>query len=111
MTKFIKENFQIETGYKGVTSYLHNGKHEFIARHCVKGAKGFASFIMKNFTVEEYLGRLAAGEMPLTVVQSKGYVQPHVKKWMKAAGYTVFNQETQEHWFQNVYRKSFQKVA
>lgn len=111
MTKFIKENMFVGKGYKAYTTYLFNGKQEFIARHCTSGAAGFASFVMKNFTVEEYLGRLAAGESPLDVVKSKGYVQPHVKRWMKEAGYTVFNAEQQEHWFQNVYRKSFDRIT
>jgi hypothetical protein len=115
MTKFNKDQFIIETGYKGYTTYCMVpmpcpwDQRKFVARHRVGGAKGFANFIAKNFTVEEYFGRLEAGESPLAIVGSKGYIQPHVKKWMKAAGYTKFTAETKEHWFQNVYRKSFEK--
>lgn len=89
MSKFIREQFQVGRGYKAYTTYYHNGKHEFIARFRTAGAGTFVTFLIKNFTVEEYLGRLAAGESPLTVAESKGYVLPHIKRWMKEAGLPV----------------------
>jgi hypothetical protein len=45
--------------------------------------------LTKNFTVEEYFARLEAGESPLTILQSKGYLLPHIKKWLKEEGYEV----------------------
>jgi hypothetical protein len=47
---------------------------------------GFRAFLAKNFTVEEYFGRLDAGEPLLLVLQSKGYIQPHIRKWLLELG-------------------------
>jgi hypothetical protein len=89
MTQFKKAQFQVGKGYKATTTYYHNGKHEFIARFRTAGVGTFVTFLIKNFTVEEYLGRLAAGESPLGVAGSKGYLLPHIKKWLKQGGYEV----------------------
>ena len=87
MTAFIKDNFY---GSEYV-DYNIDGKSKFVARFKYKrGSKGsFITFLIKNFTVEEYFGRLDAGEAPLTILQSKGYLQPHIKKWLKEGGYPV----------------------
>ena len=42
---------------------------------------------MKNFTVAEYFGRIDKGEAPTTILESKGYVMPHIVKRLKAQGY------------------------
>lgn len=91
MTKFVKENFLNDGDY---VNYLVDGdwgKRKFVARFkYAKGGKGtFITFLIKNFTVEEYFARYEAGEAPLTILQSKGYIQPHIKKWLKEGGYEV----------------------
>lgn len=84
MTKFVKENFCNSGGY-----VTYNGK--FVARfkYAKSGAGSFITFLIKNFTVEEYFDRMAAGEAPLKIVEDKGYLLPHIKTWLKRDGYEV----------------------
>jgi hypothetical protein len=46
----------------------------------------FKSFLARNFSVEEYFTRLEAGESPLSVLQSKGYIQPFMRRVLLDAG-------------------------
>ena len=87
MTQFNKSLFHISSGY---ATY----QHKFVARfkYQAGSARGFVSFVAKNFTVEEYFGRLDAGEAPLTIAESRGYMLPHIKKILKTAGYEVSRQ-------------------
>ena len=87
MTSFVKSQFY---GSEYVDYNIGNTS-KFVARFkYARGSKAsFISFLIKNFTVEEYFGRLAAGEQPLTVLNSKGYIQPHIKKRLKELGYEV----------------------
>ena len=79
MTKFVKSEFT-----QGQYA-MYNGK--FVARFKYGGRGSFLTFLCKNFTVEEYFARLDAGEGPLTILESKGYVLPSIKKVLRAAGY------------------------
>ena len=81
MTKFTRDSFS-------GTEYVNYVDGRFVARFkYAKGGKAsFLTFLTKNFTVEEYFARLSAGESPLAILQSKGYVQPHIVKMLKAAG-------------------------
>ena len=94
MTAFIKSEFN------GTEYVNYNGK--FVARFKYsKAGKGtFITFLCKNFTVEEYFSRLAGGEAPLKIVESKGYLLPHIKKHLRERGYPVtvagFNQLIQD---------------
>ncbi len=81
MTKFVKNEFT-----QGETA-TYNGK--FVARFKRGGRGSFLTFLCKNFTVEEYFSRLDAGEPPLKILESKGYILPHIKKWLKEGGYPV----------------------
>jgi len=89
MSKFVKDNFH---GSEYV-NYLNpaDGSNKFVARFkYVRGNKGsFITFLVKNFTVEEYFGRLEAGETPCGILQSKGYIQAHIKKMLKQKGYEI----------------------
>ena len=89
MTKFNRKDFFIGKGYKAYTTYWMNGEHKFVARFRTAGAGSFVTFLIKNFTVEEYFSRLDAGEAPLTIAKSKGYLLPHIKRWLKDAGYPL----------------------
>lgn len=66
---------------------MYEGK--FVARFKRGGRGSFITFLVKNFTVEEYFVRLDAGESPLTILESKGYLLPHIKRWLKEGGYEV----------------------
>jgi len=81
MTKFVKANF---VGTEYVT---YEG--QFIARFKRGNRSSFLAFLVKNFTVEEYLHGLQLGIAPLTMLESKGYLLPHIKRWLKEGGYPV----------------------
>ena len=83
---FKKENFNYDGMY--LTYNLHPGQHygnnEFVARFkYVKFAGAFKSFLIKNFTTDEYFSRYKAGESPLDILESKGFVTPQAKKLCK----------------------------
>jgi hypothetical protein len=82
MTKFDRESFRQDAMY-----ITYNGK--FVARFKYqKSAMGsFIKFLRNHFTVEEYFGRMEAGESPLKILESKGYILPHVKRILRQAGY------------------------
>lgn len=78
MSKFIKSEFT--PGEYAV----YGGK--FVARFKRGGRGSFLTFLCKNFTVEEYFARLDAGEPPLKILESKGYVSPQVRKLLASIG-------------------------
>jgi hypothetical protein len=102
MTKFVKELFTSHGGYIHYTgdyegrpvyeepchpTRLGKGKDLFIARHKYKKpGVGYINFIIKNFTVEEWVEAVKTNA-PLKVMESKGYLLPWVKKMVVEAGY------------------------
>ena len=86
MSKFDKALFVKSSGY---VTYGPTGR--FVARFkYMKGsASSFITFLVRNFTVEEYFARREAGETPLAIVESRGYVLPHIKKILKERGYPL----------------------
>ena len=84
MHNFIEEKFQFSNGY------LHYDG-QFIARFKYqpqrRGWKPFKKFLMENFTVDEYFSRFEAGEAPLKILESKGFLLPHIKTLLRKAGY------------------------
>lgn len=90
--QFIAENFHKcsdTLSYNAGTSVAP--KYKFVARFKYqRGAiNDFKKFLIKNFTVEEYFSRLNAQESPLAILESKGYVLPHIRKLLKQNGYEV----------------------
>ena len=61
---------------------------QFIARfkYGKRGVAPFKKFLMKNFTVEEYLGEMDKRIPPLRILESKGYVSPQMKRLSKRSG-------------------------
>jgi hypothetical protein len=45
--------------------------------------------LRKNWTVEEYFSQMDAGKAPLEILETTGYVLPHIKKELKRRGYSV----------------------
>jgi hypothetical protein len=109
MTKFNKDSF---SGTEYVNYFTPEGTSKFVARFkYVRGSKAsFLTFLTKNFTVEEYFGRLEKGESPLAILQSKGYMQPHIKKHLKELGYPV-TQAGFEQLVQDNVAKTLQRLA
>lgn len=87
MAMFQKELF--ESSGECITYFAGGERGKFVARFkYVKSNKtSFLSFLIKNFTVEEYFGCLETNEAPLTILESKGYIPPHIKRVLKQAGY------------------------
>jgi len=74
-------------------------KAAFIARFKYNRAwKSWVNFMVKNFTVEEYLGALERDESPLNIMMGKGYLEPHMRKQCRDAGYPA----TVEGWHEMV---------
>ena len=88
MTAFTKTNLEFDGMY---LMYVAEGSdaRNFVARFKRGQSASFITFLIKNFTVEEYFERLNNRESPLPILQSKGYLQPHIKQWLKKGGYPV----------------------
>jgi hypothetical protein len=67
--RFLSANFSYYGGY-----LTYNGK--FVARfkYGKKDKPGFVKFLKNNFSVTEYSDRLSAGETPVKILESKGYI-------------------------------------
>lgn len=106
MTKFEKTGFDL---YGGYLTY----NRQFVARFKYQrgGAGSFKTFLIKNFTVEEYFARLEAGESPLKIVESKGFILPHIKKWLKQGGYEVSRAGFDQYIKDQIARTSHQRAA
>ena len=113
MANFTKENLNLSRGgYETWIEYntypennYEHGERKFVARFKMAGAGTFKTFLIKNFTVEEYFGRMDAGESPLEIAKSKGYILPHIKKQMKDLGYKLTKEGYQEYLENEVYVK------
>ena len=90
MTAFTKDNLIKSNEY---VMYVtpDNPRGQFVARFKRnKGAMGtFMTHLRKNWTVEDYFAKYDAGLAPLEIVELTGYISPHIKKWLKEAGYPV----------------------
>jgi len=74
-----------KTKFQGDSIVQYNDR--FVARFKRGGKAAFLSFLVKNFTVEEYFAELDGGKAPLLILEAQGYVQPHIKAILKRAGY------------------------
>lgn len=88
MTAFTKNNLVKDGMY---IHYVADDERRFVARfkHARDGQASFMTFLRKNFTVEEYFAKMDAGFTPLKIVEAKGYLLPHIKRWLKRDGYEV----------------------
>lgn len=91
MTQFSKENLIDSNGW---VLYAPQGwdtphaERKFVANFSKRGGgkATFMKFLFKNFTVEEYFEMYDAGKAPLKIVETKGYVLPHIKTMLKQRG-------------------------
>lgn len=84
MSKFDKTQFNFDGMY-----FTYGTDRKFVARFKRSGMAHFRSFLVKNFTVEEYFSLADTGMAPLTILESKGYVSPNAAKVLKAYGFPV----------------------
>lgn len=93
MTKFTKENLSVHGMWIHYQPHadIYYEDRKFVARfkHARDGVASFKAFLIKNFTVEEYFAQIDAGAAPLRIVEAKGYLLPHIKRWLKRDGYPV----------------------
>jgi hypothetical protein len=61
----------------------YEGRFVVRFKHQPRSAPSFRSFLAGNFTVEEFFGRLDGGELPLRILESKGYIQPRERKLLR----------------------------
>ena len=63
----------------------------FVARfkHFAQKMGDFKKFLIENFAPEEYFARLKNNEAPLEILESKGYVLPHIREELMSNGYPV----------------------
>jgi hypothetical protein len=99
LCRFNKDNLVKQSGGY-ISFYPPQGQPIFIARfkYLKRNMGPFMTFLRKNFTVEEYMERMDAGETPLDIVKSKGYIAAHIKAQMKKAGYPVTQAGHDEWW-------------
>lgn len=88
MTKFTKETLTISSEN---IMFFNGERCQVIARfkYARSSRTSFVNFLIKNFTVEEYFARVAAGDTPLKIAESKGFILAHIKKALKELGYEV----------------------
>ena len=78
-----RENFNIFNGFIDYSDYENGIDRVFIARCRNKADAGpFITFLKNNFTLNEYL-ELTKETTPLEALQTKGYVSPRMRKFMK----------------------------
>jgi hypothetical protein len=64
--------------------------NEVIARFKHGGMNHFRSFMVKNFSVEEYFDKMNNTTLaPMQILETKGYVSFNVSKVLKKLGYPV----------------------
>jgi hypothetical protein len=86
-TNFDKNKFNYSGGYLTYNiASAEKPDYVFIARFKYGGGgkPQFQSFLIKNFTVKEYLDRLEGKEAPLEILNSKGYISPNVRRVLKS---------------------------
>ena len=96
--EWISKNFNNNNGF---LTY----ENKFVARfkYKVSAVNDFKKFLVSNFSPTEYFARLDAKEAPLNILESKGYILPHIRKWLAQAGlpstqegYQIFKQRNLE---------------
>ena len=83
MTQFSNENLNDSNGWLS-----YGPERKFVANFAKRGGgkATFVKFLIKNFTVEEYFEMLDANKSPIGIVETKGYVLPHIKTMLKKRG-------------------------
>lgn len=81
---FERQSFTYFGGY--LHYQMQDGTRQFIARfkHDPKDRPTFVTFLIKNFSIEEYVERLVnRNEAPLNILASKGYKSHNQRKAAK----------------------------
>ncbi len=91
---FERKNFRTDGMYvtyaKGGSENAKTwGDYTFVARfkYTKRDIGRFVTFLIKNFTVEEYFEALENGDAPATILKAKGYLSTTVRRSLKECGY------------------------
>ena len=79
-----KKDWVIEQFHSCSNILYYEGK--FVARFKyiqTRAINDFKKFLIANFTPEEYFSREQKHEAPLVIMESKGYLLPHIRKMLK----------------------------
>lgn len=106
MTKFDKTQFNFDGMY-----LTYGTDYKFVARFKRGGLGSFKTFLIKNFTVEEYFSLADSGMAPLTILESKGYVSPNAAKVLKYYGFPVSQEGKQQYLAYETARLQFAATA
>ena len=91
MENFKRDNFEFWGGYLNYRTEA--GERKFVARLKYGAAKSkgpWITFMMKNFTVEEYFAAMEEKDSsPLGIMEAKGFLLSHIKKMLKDANYPI----------------------
>ena len=88
-TPFTKDSLQRDGAY---LFYYAGGKSRFVARfkHVPSSASSFVKHLIEHWSVEDYFELLDNQKLaPLQIVERTGYLMPHIKKALKAAGHPL----------------------
>jgi hypothetical protein len=81
MTKFVRDQFSYWGGY-----LTYGPERLFIARFKYASTSSkprWTTFMIKNFTVEEWQAARAQDKAPLDIMRSKGFELTHILKWRR----------------------------
>ena len=113
-TRFTKENLHKDGPYiffATPENRWNHKEHKFVARFKrTAGAGSFMTHLRKNWTVEGYFAEMEAGRGPLDIVKETGYLLPHIKRWVKEAGYPVTKAGYEMYWAEQM-RKADARAA
>lgn len=89
-TSWNKDLFNYHRGWLSYGRFFST-EEKFVARfkYSSRDRAGFQKFLVENFTPTEYFARLTAGETPVKILESKGYISATIKAMLKEGGYSI----------------------
>ena len=84
-TPFTRQNTRVRGKYAYYVDA--EGVEHFLARFRNAGVKSFVTHLIRFWTVESFMREYNLGHAPLTIVRTTGYLQPHIKRWLKQDGF------------------------
>ena len=83
---FIKQNFHFDGEYLVYGPAMYSKDSRFVARfkRNKRDRSSFTKFLMQNFTVEDYFSAREAGDTPVGILRTRGWVSPTIQKFRDA---------------------------
>lgn len=95
MTAFVKDQFHWDGMY-----LTYGPDRRFVARfkHRTSDRHTWITFMLKHFTVEEWFAAREWQVTPLKLMESRGYLLPHIRKWLRDGTIKEFAGKTAAEW-------------